>query len=291
MKIVSFIANGSATFGAIINAPVNDRVVDLGALLGARYADLKAVLTDPAGLAALEQALSKSQASIPLSSVTLLPVIPNPGAIWCIGLNYRDHVEETRNQVTEKPVLFLRTAASQVAHGQAIPRPLESSAIDYEGEIAVVIGTGGRRIHEGDAWTHVAGYACYNDVSVRDWQRHSPQWGPGKNFWRTGAYGPWLVTTDEIEPNASLTLVTRVNGQELQRATTDMMIHSIAQQIAYISTFSPLQPGDVLVTGTPGGVGAARKPQLWLKAGDLVEVEISGIGTLKNTVVEEADIR
>ena len=291
MKIVSFIANGSATFGAIINAPVNDRVVDLGALLGARYADLKAVLTDPAGLAALEQALSKSQASIPLSSVTLLPVIPNPGAIWCIGLNYRDHVEETRNQVAEKPVLFLRTAASQVAHGQAIPRPLESSAIDYEGEIAVVIGTGGRRIHEGDAWTHVAGYACYNDVSVRDWQRHSPQWGPGKNFWRTGAFGPWLVTTDEIEPNASLTLVTRVNGQELQRATTDMMIHSIAQQIAYISTFTPLQPGDVLVTGTPGGVGAARKPQLWLKAGDLVEVEISRIGTLKNTVVEEADIR
>jgi 2-keto-4-pentenoate hydratase/2-oxohepta-3-ene-1,7-dioic acid hydratase in catechol pathway len=186
-------------------------------------------------------------------------------------------------------VLFQRTAMSQAAHRQPIPRPPESTAIDYEGEVAVVIGTGGRRIAEADAWAHVAGYACYNDVSVRDWQRHTTQWGPGKNFWRTGAFGPWLVTADEIEAGAVLTLVTRVNGRELQRATTDMMIHSIPQLIAYLSTMAPLQSGDVLVTGTPGGVGMARTPQIWLRPGDRVEIEISRVGILENTVVEEAD--
>jgi 2-keto-4-pentenoate hydratase/2-oxohepta-3-ene-1,7-dioic acid hydratase in catechol pathway len=289
MKLVSFVSSGTPSFGAIVNAPANDRVVDLKPALGARFADLKSLLADPAGVAAARGAVAAAGAGIALRDVKLLPVIPNPGAIWCVGLNYRDHVAETKNTVAEKPVLFLRTAMSQAAHGQKIPRPVESTKFDYEGELAVIIGTPGRRIAEDAAWGHIAGYACYNDVSVRDWQRHSPQWGPGKNFWRTGPFGPWLVTADEIEPGAVLTLVTRVNGQEMQRATTDMMIHTIPKLIAYLSIIAPLQPGDVVVTGTPGGVGFARNPQVWLTPGDQVEVEISRVGLLQNHIVEESD--
>jgi 2-keto-4-pentenoate hydratase/2-oxohepta-3-ene-1,7-dioic acid hydratase in catechol pathway len=291
VKLVSFIIGARATFGAVSNPPANDRVVDLGAVLGARFTDLKAVLADRQGLDAVRAAMTEAGPGVPLNAVTLLPVIPNPGAIWCIGLNYRDHVAETKSTSAEKPSIFLRTAMSQAAHRQPIPRPPESTMIDYEGELAVVIGTGGRRIAEADAWTHVGGYACYNDVSVRDWQRHASQWAPGKNFWRTGPFGPWLVTADEIEAGAALTLMTRVNGLELQRATTDMMIHGIPRLIAYLSTFTCLQPGDVLVTGTPGGVGMARNPPIWLCAGDRVEIEISRIGVLENTVVEEVDAR
>jgi 2-keto-4-pentenoate hydratase/2-oxohepta-3-ene-1,7-dioic acid hydratase in catechol pathway len=287
MKFISFVSSGNSSFGAIVNPPADDRVVDLKPVLGARFADLKSLLADPAGIAAARAAAAAAGAGIPLRDLTLLPVIPNPGAIWCVGLNYRDHVAETKNSVAEKPVLFLRTAMSQAAHRQDVPRPPESTAFDYEGELAVIIGTPGRRIAEDAAWRHIAGYACYNDVSVRDWQRHSPQWGPGKNFWRTGAFGPWLVTADEIEPGANLTLTTRVNGQELQRATTDMMIHTIPKLIAYLSTIAPLQAGDVVATGTPGGVGFARKPPVWLKPGDRVEVEISRVGLLENRIIEE----
>jgi 2-keto-4-pentenoate hydratase/2-oxohepta-3-ene-1,7-dioic acid hydratase in catechol pathway len=290
MKLISFVSSGNASFGAIVNPPANDRVVDLKPALGARFADLKSLLADPAGIAAAQSAVAAAGDGIALHDVTLLPVIPNPGAIWCVGLNYRDHVAETKNAVAEKPVLFLRTAMSQAAHRQDIPRPAESTAFDYEGELAVIIGTPGRRIAEDAAWGHIAGYACYNDVSVRDWQRHSPQWGPGKNFWRTGAFGPWLVTADEIAPGASLTLITRVNGEELQKATTDMMIHTVPKLLAYLSILAPLQTGDVLVTGTPGGVGFARKPPLWLKPGDRVEVEISRVGLLENRVIDESAV-
>ena len=151
-----------------------------------------------------------------------------------------------------------------------------------------MIGRGGRRIPERDAWNHIAGYACYNDASVRDWQMHTGQWCPGKNFWRTGAFGPWMVTADEIPPGTVMTLVTRLNGTEVQRATTDMMLHSISRLIAYASTVAPLQAGDVIVTGTPGGIGAKRNPPLWMKAGDSVEVEVDRIGVLSNPVIDEA---
>jgi len=160
--------------------------------------------------------------------------------------------------------------------------PRESSRLDYEGEIAVIIGTSGRRIAEAEAWNHVAGYACYNDGSIRDWQNATPQWTAGKNFWRTGAFGPWMVPASEIEPGQKMTLVTRLNGQEMQRASTDMLIHSIPRQIAYISTFTPLEPGDVIVTGAPGGVGAKRTPPVFMRPGDTVEVEVDAIGTLRN---------
>ena len=196
-------------------------------------------------------------------------------------------MKESGRDLTEKPALFLRVSASQVGHGQDIMRPPESARLDYEGEIAVVIGTAGRRIAEADAWGHIAGYACYNDGSVRDWQNFTTQWTAGKNFWRTGGFGPWMVSADEIAPGQKLTLTTRLNGQELQRASTDMMIHSIPRQIAFISTFMPLEPGDVIVTGTPGGVGNKRTPQLFMKPGDVVEIEVDAVGVLRNTIRDD----
>ncbi len=283
MKLISFESEGRASYGAL----QGDQVRDLGAHFGARAPDLKAFIA--AGLQKEAAGLADAQAPLRrLDAVHLLPVIPNPGKIICVGLNYHDHVKETGRALTESPALFVRFAESQVAHGQPIVLPPESGKLDYEGEIAIVIGKGGRRISEADAWQHIAGYACYNDGSIRDWQTATTQWTAGKNFWRTGGFGPWLVTADEIAPGQCMTLVTRLNGQEMQRATTDMLIHSIPAQIAYISAFTPLSPGDVIVTGTPGGVGAKRTPPVWMKAGDVVEIEVDAIGVLRNTVQAEA---
>lgn len=283
MKLVSFSTSQGPSFGVVRD----DVIFDLGKRLDGRFADLKALIAADAFREAT-QAIEGAQADHALTDVTLLPVIPNPEQIFCVGLNYAEHVKETHREVTEQPVIFMRLPASQVGHAQPMLRPPESQQFDYEGEIAVIIGRGGRRIAEADAWQHIAGYACYNDGSVRDWQRHTTQWGPGKNFYRTGAFGPWMVTSDEIAPNALMTLITRLNGQEVQRATTEMLIHGIAKQIAYLSTFTPLFAGDVIVTGTPGGVGAKRHPPLFMKPGDVVEVEVDRIGVLSNSIADEA---
>lgn len=282
MKLVSFEKAGKAGFGAV----KDDGVVDLGAALQNRYADLKALLEADA-IDEASQAVASRAADFALADVQLLPVIPNPGKIWCCGLNYGEHVRETNREVTEKPMFFLRFADSQVGHDQPILRPAESTQLDYEAEIAVIIGKPGRRIAEEDAFNHVAGYACYNDGTIRDWQRHTQQWAPGKNFFRTGGFGPWMVTSDEIPANTVMTLTARLNGEVMQQATTDMMIHSIARQIAYASTVAPLQAGDVIVTGTPGGVGARRNPPVWMKAGDVIEIEIDRVGVLRNPVADE----
>jgi 2-keto-4-pentenoate hydratase/2-oxohepta-3-ene-1,7-dioic acid hydratase in catechol pathway len=211
-------------------------------------------------------------------------VIPNPGKIVCVGLNYEEHRMETGRDKTENPALFIRVAESQVGHRQSILMPAESTHLDYEGEIAVVIGKSGRRIPQEKSWQHIAGYACYNDGSVRDWQRHTLQWTAGKNFSRTGGFGPWMVTRSEIADGEELTLETRLNGQVMQHATTEQMIHRIPRLINYISTFTTLEAGDVIVTGTPGGVGARRNPPVWMKPGDTVEVEVSKVGVLVNTI-------
>lgn len=282
MKLISYQYNGIDSYGAVLG----DRVADLREVFGARAPDLKALIAADL-LSEAAAVAGKATATLPLSEVRLLPVIPNPGKIVCVGLNYGDHVRETGREITEKPTLFLRVAESQVAHGEAIVMPPESSKLDYEGEIAIVIGKGGRRIAEAEAWNHVAGYACYNDGSIRDWQTATPQWTAGKNFWRTGGFGPWMVTRDEIADDQVMTLVTRLNGQEMQRTTTDKLIHSIPRQIAHISAFMPLAAGDVIVTGTPGGVGAKRTPPVWMKPGDVVEIEVDAIGVLRNTVRAE----
>ena len=282
MKLISYRYQNQDSYGAL----QDDRIVDLRAVFGARAIDLKSLIAaDLLGEAA--KAATAATETLALADVALLPVIPNPGKIVCVGLNYGDHVRETGREITEKPTLFLRVAESQVAHGENIVLPPESSRLDYEGEIAIVIGTGGRRISEADAWGHIAGYACYNDGSIRDWQTATPQWTAGKNFWRTGGFGPWMVTRDEIADDRVMTLVTRLNGQEMQRTTTDKLIHSIPRQIAHISAFMPLAPGDVIVTGTPGGVGAKRTPPVWMKAGDVVEIEVDAIGILRNGVRAE----
>jgi 2-keto-4-pentenoate hydratase/2-oxohepta-3-ene-1,7-dioic acid hydratase in catechol pathway len=279
MKLISYRYQDQDSYGAV----QGDRVIDLRAVFGARAADLKALIAADL-LAEAAQAAAQAKESLPLADVQRLPVIPNPGKIVCVGLNYGEHVRETGRTVTEQPTLFLRVAESQLAHGEDIVLPPESSKLDYEGEIAIVIGRGGRRIPEAEAWQHIAGYACYNDATLRDWQSATPQWTAGKNFFRTGGFGPWLVTRDEIADNQVMTLVTRLNGQEMQRTTTDKLIHSIPRQIAHISAFTPLAPGDVIVTGTPGGVGAKRTPPVWMKSGDVVEVEVDAIGVLRNGV-------
>ena len=282
MKLISFQHNGIDSYGAV----TGERIVNLREVFADRATDLKTLIAADL-LTEAAAAAAKTTATLPMSEVRLLPVIPNPGKIVCVGLNYGEHVRETGREITEQPTLFLRVAESQVAHGDDIVLPPESTKLDYEGEIAVVIGRGGRRIAEADAWNHIAGYACYNDGSIRDWQTATPQWTAGKNFWRTGGFGPWMVTRDDIKDNQVMTLVTRLNGQEMQRTTTDKLIHSIPRQIAHISAFMPLAAGDVIVTGTPGGVGAKRTPPVWMKAGDIVEVEIDAIGVLRNGVRAE----
>ena len=281
MKLVSFRRGGQNSFGIV----VGDGVVDLGAQLAPGIPDLKSFLAS--GELGGWQRRTGLSPTLKLSDVELLPVIPNPGKIWCCGLNYGDHVKETNRELSEQPSFFLRFADSQVGHGQSMLRPRESTQLDYEAEIAVVIGRGGRRISEADAWDHIAGYSCYNDGSVRDWQRHTTQWCPGKNFAKTGGFGPWLVTADEIPPRTVMTLMSRLNGQEMQRATTEMMLHSIPRQINYVSTVAPLEPGDVIVTGTPGGVGSRRNPPVWMKAGDVIEIEVDKVGVLKNVIADD----
>ena len=282
MKLISFLHHNTPSYGIV----QGDDVLNLTPILGAQAPDLKSLIAHNM-LDQAAKALASHKTDLKFADLHLLPVITNPNKIVCVGLNYADHVRETGRELTESPALFLRMSESQIGHGQNIVRPPESHRLDYEGEIAVVIGKGGRRISEADSWSHIAGYSCYNDGSIRDWQVSTTQWTAGKNFWRTGGFGPWMVTADEIKPDQKMTLITRLNGQELQRATTDMMIHSIPRQIAYISTFIPLEPGDVIVTGTPGGVGNKRTPQLFMKPGDVVEIEVDAVGILRNGIVDD----
>lgn len=279
MRIASVTINDRATYGVIDQDAI--KVASDATLT--RYPDLRSAIA-AVGVAELPSLLSASHA---LSEVTYLPVIPNPDKIFCIGINYASHIAETGRPLPEKPVVFMRYANSQVAAGQPIIRPLDSEQLDYEGELAVVIGRAGRRIPVSEALSHVAGYACYNDGSVRDFQRHSSQFGPGKNFPCTGGFGPWLVTTDEIPDPSTLTLQTRLNGQVMQEAPISDLVFDVQALIAYCSTFTELVPGDVIVTGTTGGVGLFRTPPVFMKDGDVVEVEISGIGTLVNPVRAE----
>lgn len=282
MRLATFTHEGKDSWGV-----VTDRgVVDVGSVLRGRLATLRDALAADA-LDEVADIVAAGREVLPLDRVTFLPVIPNPDKIICAGVNYEEHRIETNRERTDHPTIFLRLAASQIGHGAPILLPPESVELDYEGEIAVIIGKGGRRITRAAAWSHVAGYAPYNDASIRDWQRHTGQWASGKNFPATGAFGPWMVTRDEIEDGEEITLETRLNGQVMQRATTAMMIFDIPSLIEYASTFTHLVPGDVIATGTPGGVGVKRNPQVFMKHGDTVEVEVGKVGTLVNLVERE----
>ena len=281
MKIASFRNSATASYGIVTDAGV----IDAGRRLPG-YPTLKALLTH--GSLADLRGFKDERPDYALSEVELLPTIPDPDKIFCIGVNYATHLAESGHPTPAHPMIFTRFANSQVGHGQPMIRPLESERFDYEGELAVVIGKGGRRIPREHALSHVAGYACYNDGSIRDWQRHTSQFAPGKNFVGTGAFGPWMVTTDEIPDVSKLHIATRLNGVEVQAAPISDLVFDVPALIAYCSTFTELAAGDVIVTGTTGGVGAYRTPPLWMKDGDVVEVEISGIGTLRNPVKDEA---
>ena len=276
MQYVSFRRpDGTPSFGRL----AGDLVFDLGG--AGRPADLRAALA-AGSLASLADGEHYTT-----TDIMLLPVIPNPGKILCVGLNYATHVAETGRDQKEHPAIFTRWADTLVAHGQPLVRPPETQRFDYEGELAVIIGKAGRRIKRGDALSHVAGYCVFNDASVRDWQRHNIQFTPGKNFPATGGFGPALVTPDEAPDLPSQRVQTRLNGQLVQDQPVSDMIWDIPAIVEYVSTFTPLNPGDVIATGTPGGVGDKRNPPLYMKDGDKVEVSIGVIGTLSNRVIDD----
>jgi 2-keto-4-pentenoate hydratase/2-oxohepta-3-ene-1,7-dioic acid hydratase in catechol pathway len=282
MKLASFMLNGKATYGAATDAGL----VDIGAKLGSKYPNLKAALAAFA-LDEVKAAADGAPAAGSVDDAHFLPVIGDPDKIVCIGLNYKTHIEETGRSDSDYPTIFTRWADTQVGHNQPMIRPKNSDKYDYEGELAVIIGKQARHVSEADALDYIAGYSCYNDGSIRDWQRHTSQFTPGKNFPGTGGFGPWMVTTDEIPDPSAMELITRLNGNEMQRSKTNLLVFDVPFLIRYISEFTMLEPGDVIVTGTPGGVGFKRNPPVFMKAGDTVEVEITGIGTLVNPIADE----
>lgn len=280
MKLLSFTAAGKASYGALSG----EDIIDLGGRT--KYLSLRAALAAGA-MADLKAAANAKAADHKLSAVTLLTPVPDAEKIVCIGVNYKGHILEMGRKLPEQPTVFLRLHSSLVAHGGQIVRPKISNDFDYEGELAVVIGKGGRHISRDAALSHVAGYTCFNDGSIRDFQMRGSL-AVGKNFATTGGLGPYMVTADEIGDPSKLTLETRLNGTRVQYTGIDDLIFDIPAIIAYVSAAFPLTPGDIIATGTPEGVAMGKTPPTWMKPGDVLEVEVSSVGILRNTVVQEA---
>ena len=284
MRLMSFEKDGGTSFGIVVDGGV----VDVGARTG--VASLKRAialgLVPVAGDAGVTD-IAGTDADYSLDEVTCLPPVTDPDKILCVGLNYRVHQEETGRGGEANPTIFVRFAAAQVGHLGRMIRPRESNTLDFEGEIALVIGKAGRRIAAENWLDHVAGFSCYNDGSVREYQRHTSQFTPGKNFAATGGFGPWMVTPEEIDDLDAIEITTRLNGEVMQNARSSQMVFGFAELVAYCSIFTELVPGDVIVTGTPGGVGAARNPPVFMDDGDTIEVDIRPIGTLRNRVVRD----
>lgn len=281
MRLVSFKKDGIEGWGVV----KGDGIVDMARRFEKKYPSVQAALAASA-LGDVARAAQAASPDFALAAVKLLPPIPAPNKIICIGLNFRGHVSEGGGKLPSHPSLFTRFADTLVGQDGPIIRPLVSNDLDYECELALVIGKPGRHIAREAAMSHVAGYSCFNDASVRDYQvSHSLP--AGKNFFATGGFGPWLVTADEIPDPGSLALRTLINGVEVQHGNTKDLIFDIPAIIAYVSGFTPLGPGDVISTGTPEGVGFVRKPPLFLKPGDVVEIEVEKVGTLRNPVIAE----
>ena len=282
MRFVSYRADGRAAWGV----QRADGVVSAQALGLSLAAELPAFIAQCDATPGLRADVARRAAiATPLAAVELLPCVPQPGKIVCLGVNYIDHAKEGGNTVGDYPALFLRCSSSLLAHGAPLRVPSISSKLDYEAELAVVIGRRARFVTEADALAHVFGYACFNDATLRDYQRKTTQWTIGKNFDATGGFGPCLVTADELPPGClGLHIESRLNGQVMQSASTADMVFGVARTIALLSECMTLEPGDVIVTGTPAGVGYARTPPVWMKAGDTIEVEIEGVGLLSNRV-------
>lgn len=279
MRWLSFVHAGSATFGYLTSD--GQGVVDVGAR--GDFADLKSAIAGDA-LYALA-GMCGDRADLALADIKYLPPITNPDKILCVGLNYREHQDETGRGGEGYPTIFVRFANTQIGHEQPMVRPGESNTLDYEGEIALVIASPGRRIPRDAAMKHVAGFSIYNDGSIREYQHQTSQFTPGKNFPATGGFGPWMMTPGEVGNPGRMVLTTRLNGEEMQKASAEMLVFGFAEIIEYCSTFTELAPGDVIVTGTPGGVGAARHPPVFMDEGDVVEVEVNPIGVLRHPIV------
>jgi 2-keto-4-pentenoate hydratase/2-oxohepta-3-ene-1,7-dioic acid hydratase in catechol pathway len=285
MAFITFKAENRISYGVLRE----DGVFDLGRRIGNILPDLKSFLTAQ-GLGILGSVPKAVIADYATGEFTYSPVIPNPAKILCVGLNYDEHRRETGRAETKHPAIFTRFADTLVGHDSPILVPLNSSALDYEGELAVVIGKAAFRVREDDAMNFVGGYSIFNDGSVRDWQHHTPQFIPGKNFPNTGGFGPSLITPEEAGPLEDKHIETKVNGVTMQSAKLGDMIFAIPRIISYISGFTRLSPGDVIATGTPGGVGVKRNPPVFLRAGDRVEVTVEGIGKLINTIEQDASL-
>ena len=282
MKLITFARMGRVGFGVV----KENGIIDLTGRIHKDVSSIKDLLK----LDLIEKAkefVAEKRPEISISEITHLPVIPDPEKIFCIGLNYQEHKEETGRPDVENPTIFTRFANSQTGHLQPLLKPNFSDRFDYEGELAITIGKGGRYIPEDKAMEHIAGYSCYNDGSIRDWQRHTSQFTPGKNFPATGPFGPYLVTEDEIGDYKKLPIETRLNGKVMQKANLSDLIFPIPKLINYISSFTTLAVGDVIVTGTPGGVGDRRDPPIYMKPGDVVEVDIGKVGILMNFITED----
>ncbi len=287
MQFTTYLRNGAPRLAVVDGA----NLIDLNDAQPQVPADLRAALKVGADLhAAANAAIASAAARQPLATAKLAPLVPEPGKIVCLGLNYFDHAKEGGREKPDYPWFFFRGASSLLAHAEAGVVPTVSTKFDYEAELAVVIGRKvPRHTKEADALPYVFGYSCFNDMSVRDYQKRTPQWTIGKNFDATGGFGPVLVTADALPPGATgLKIQGRLNGQVMQDANTTDMIFNVAETIALLADVLTLEPGDVLVMGTPAGVGQARTPPVWMKAGDAYEVEIEGIGTLRNPIVNEA---
>src|SRR5262245_7281360 len=278
MRWLSFAAGGRDSYGLATSVGVVDAQK--------RHPELRTLkdLLASGRIDEIGRALANQVADHRLDAITYLPVITQPDKIMCAGINYKAHQEETGREATQHPTIFVRFAASQMGHLRPMLRPRESTRLDYEGEIALIIGKPGRRIPKERALEHVAGFAPYNDGSVRDFQRHTTQFTPGKNFAATGGFGPWMMTPEEIGNLDDMEITTRLNGEVVQNSKAALLIFGFAELIAYCSTFAPLVPGDVIVTGTPGGVGMARNPPVFMKEGDTIEVEVKPIGVLRNRI-------
>ncbi|MEM1019786.1 MAG: fumarylacetoacetate hydrolase family protein [Sphingomonadales bacterium] len=285
MKLASYAVGDTASYGIVTETGV----IDLGSKLGAEAPTLRALIAN--GLDSASALAASASDDYSMDEISLLPVIPDPGAVWCCGLNTHSHFEETKHIFGHKdlppvPMFFLRSRHTLVGSGEAIEKPALETDFDYEGEIAIIIGQRCRNIAKEDALGAIAGYTCFNDGSARQYQIRSHQVTTGKNAWHSGGFGPWMVTTDEVAM-ADLVLQTRVNGDVRQNMDIDDLVFSFADLISHISEVTWLEPGDVIVTGSPEGAGALRKPQVFLKDGDVVEIEVSGIGTLTNPIVEQ----
>ncbi len=281
MKLITYARMGKVGFGIIKNGGV----IELNDRIGNDVTSIKSLLKKNEQKKA-QEIYKEITPDISLSEITYLPVIPDPEKIFCVGLNYQEHKKETGRPDVDNPTIFTRFANTQTGHLQPLLKPKFSERFDFEGELAIVIGKGGRDISEEKALDHVAGYSCYNDGSIRDWQRHTSQFTPGKNFPLTGPFGPYLVTSDEVGDYTKLPIETRLNGEVMQKAKLSDLIFPIPRLIKYISTFTPLTVGDVIVTGTPGGVGDRRDPPVYMKPGDVVEVDIGKVGILMNFITE-----